>query len=477
MPPAGQRTETLWLASLLDDYARTNRLRVLGVEALLIACIALVDWKIRPNAALGFLYLFPILVMAPLLRRWQILLLSVVCTFLREAFMPLAWTEGWPGRLVAVLTVFSGAGLLFAELARQRQLAVEHLSKLQLEVQRRREAEDQLRVLVESSPAAILTLDGEGTILLANDAAQRLLGYDAEPLAGRSIEGHLPVLASVLGQDGAAPFFRTTMECTGRRRDGDVFLAQVCFSTYQTGSGPRLAAIVWDASDNLRDREGVGLDTLLTASRILVGAIAHEVRNVSAAAALAHSNLGRLSGVADNEDFKALGALVQGLEEIASAELRPPADRNVATANLYQLLDELRIVIEPLFDGSETLVRWEVDAGLPRVRGDRHSLLRVFLNLAQNSQRSMQGTRPRRLTVSVALEAPSIVVRIRDTGKGIATPERLFRPFQTGAETSGLGLYLSRAMMRSFGGDLRYEKESQGSCFVVELAAAHEAAG
>ena len=46
---------------------------------------------------------------------------------------------------------------------------------------------------------------------------------------------------------------------------------------------------------------------------------------------------------------------------------------------------------------------------------------------------------------------------------------QVFRPFQRGAASSGLGLYVSRAIMRSFGGELSYEPRSAGCCFVVVL--------
>ena len=59
-----------------------------------------------------------------------------------------------------------------------------------------------------------------------------------------------------------------------------------------------------------------------------------------------------------------------------------------------------------------------------------------------------------------------------DNGGGVAHPEHLFRPFQAGAEATGLGLYLSRAFMRSFGGELRYLPIPDGACFVVSLTPA-----
>ena len=73
------------------------------------------------------------------------------------------------------------------------------------------------------------------------------------------------------------------------------------------------------------------------------------------------------------------------------------------------------------------------------------------------------------MRISATVEKDLVVVRFRDTGPGVAHPEALFRPFQPGAESHGLGLYISRAILRSHGGGLRYEPEDTGSCFAVEL--------
>ena len=95
----------------------------------------------------------------------------------------------------------------------------------------------------------------------------------------------------------------------------------------------------------------------------------------------------------------------------------------------------------------------------------------VVANLAKNSQRAMESTKTRKLRVSTSLEDKHVTVRVEDTGIGIAHPENLFRPFQPGAVTAGLGLYVSRSIMRSFGGELLYEPRAEGCCFAVVVPA------
>ncbi len=96
---------------------------------------------------------------------------------------------------------------------------------------------------------------------------------------------------------------------------------------------------------------------------------------------------------------------------------------------------------------------------------DRQSLMQVFLNLTKNSERAMEDKQQKELTVIARSEGSGVAIRFRDTGGGVAHPERLFHPFQPEAQSTGLGLYLSRAFMRSFKGDLRYEPVSRGLDF------------
>jgi PAS domain S-box-containing protein len=411
------------------------------------------------------------LIVGSCLPRWQIAMVGGVCTILAEMFDPFPWepAAGVP-RDIFMLAAYFGTGLFAHESAKNRRLTEQHVRGVEQEAELRRDAEQQLKALIESSPAAILTVDSAGKLLMANQAAHRLLGFEPETLPGESIKDFLPPLARVPPADESTPSFRTAMQCSGRRRDGDVFLADVWFSTYKTSAGPRLAAMLVDSSEDLRDKEESSFHHLLIASRLAVGAVSHEIRNFCGAISVVYENLSRHGELAQSEDLRALGNLVEGLGKIATLELRQSAgSEELVSVDLGSVLDELRIVTDLPLRESGVRVCWDVPEFLPRVWAERHNLLQALLNLTKNSQRAMQDNARKELTVSACVEGERVVVRVRDSGNGIPNPERLFQPFQQGAEATGLGLYLSRALVRSFDGDLRYEPGPPGCCFALDL--------
>jgi PAS domain S-box-containing protein len=465
------------MKDLLSVYAPANQMRMLVVASFLTAAIAAVDWWATHYISLGFLYLFPIIIVGGFLSRSQIVGVALVCAVLQELFSNLPGNEAVV-RLVFSSVGFIGTGLLISEMVRNRRIVLKHVEELEDQVKLRRDLEEQLRALVESSPAAIVTIDSDGKVVLANEAANELLAPGGTPLQGQAIHFYLPALQTVL-KTQSSRVFRTTLQCTGKRSDGEVFLAGVWFSTYSTISGPRLAAIVVDLSEDLRNREELSLDHLLKNTRILMSTVAHEIRNLSGAVLVVHKNLSRIKELETNEDFRALGGLLQSLERISALELGSTPAQNGEAVELTSVLDELRILIETTYHESEIKVEWDTEEPLPLVWADRYGLVQVFLNLAKNSQRAMMSTETKRLRIAASEENGNVAIRFEDTGIGVASPESLFRPFQRGAQSSGLGLYVSRAIMRSFGGELAYEARSEGSCFVVILpldVAAEEAA-
>lgn len=211
-------------------FARTwdqgNRTPILLLSSASMLAIAIVDWWTKANVSLSFLYLFPIMLAAGFLPRWAVALLGGSCASLAELFSSLDRSFT---RLSLEWLALAGCGLFVAELLRNRRIALE--------------STDRLRALVETSPAAIVTVDDHGFIELANQAANQLMAPRHGHLLGSPIAAFLPELHRALRWEDA-PQFRTSMECHGHRDNGETFTANVWFSTYQEGLRPRLAAII-----------------------------------------------------------------------------------------------------------------------------------------------------------------------------------------------------------------------------------------
>jgi two-component system, LuxR family, sensor kinase FixL len=463
-----ESSQSTMYAVIFQGSKRAVLMRV----GVLIAVIAFVDWRVIAQVPVGFLYLVPMVMMGSVLGRVPIAAAAVLCTLLAERFgdLPWDWRTG-TSRDLLYFAAFAGAGLFVREVNESRRIAAENLHAIERERDARREAEEQMRILIDSSPVAIVTADADGRVLMGNDAAHRMLGVPQGELPGRSIHRYLPALTNITLHDASLQLLRAVMQARGQREDGEVFLADICFSTYHTNAGIRLAAMVLDTSEDLRAHEVSGLHQLLEGSRIAVGALSHEIRNVCGAIAAVHQNLKCTPLLGENKDFEALGNLIAALERIASVNLRQSASQ-AAEVDLAVLLDELKIVIAPSLCEEEIEARWSIEPGLPLVWADRPSLMQVFLNLVANSSRALSKRSHRVLSISARCEGNQVNVEVSDNGGGVSQPELLFRPFQAGAEATGLGLYMSRAFMRSFSGELRYVPLVGGACFVVELTQA-----
>lgn len=245
-----------------------NRKPVLIVSGLIIAIVAFVDLRTKAYVSLGFLYLFPIILLAAFLPRWAVALIAVGCGVLAEVFSSL---EPSFVRLAFETLALAGCGLFASELFRNRRLTLETQARL--------------RALVDTSPAAIVTVDERGFIELANQAARDLLMPREGHLVGSPIAAFLPELHRALRLE-EAPQFRASMQCLGHRDNGESFTANVWFSTYKEGSAHRLAAIITDTAEeqtgassgfNAESNGGVSLTSReLEVMRLLVQGLANK---------------------------------------------------------------------------------------------------------------------------------------------------------------------------------------------------------
>src|ERR1700683_1396745 len=214
-------------------WEQKNRAAVLAASGVAVLAIAALDCWTKPYFSLGFLYLFPIMLAAGFLPRWAIVFLGVGCALLSERFSNLDPSDS-PVRLTFETLALCGCGLFTSEVLRNRRLSLS--------------SQERLRVLVETSPAAIVTVDERGFIELANRAATELMVPPDGHLVGYPIAAFLPELHHALRWEDR-PQFRTSMQCRGHRGNGETFLADVWFSSYKDGAKPKLAAIIADVSE------------------------------------------------------------------------------------------------------------------------------------------------------------------------------------------------------------------------------------
>ena len=457
-----------------------SRSFILTAGLAAIALIAIADRSLANGIPLALLYLVPLVPMSTVLKRSQIVLLGALCTAVAEISDAFPWTiaEGVP-RDFLYFFAYTAAGLYVSELGSRRRAESKHVSALEAEMSARKEVEEQLRLVVANSSIAIVTADEWGTILHANDAAERIFAADIDAtgvtLKGAVLGSFMPSLARVQIRKEGWEQLRTMMQCQGFRSAKEPFLADVWFSTYMTSGGGRLTAMIVDSSLEIRDREEANLEQVLVGSRLAIGAVSHEIRNICAAISVVQQNLG--SAFATDpppEDLVALRQLVHALERIASVELSL-IKRQASKVRLDNFLRELYIIVHPSLRDAGVTVDWFVDSHLPDVWADQQSLLQVFLNLVRNAENALAAVETPRLTVCAAAKSLSVQISVSDNGPGVRYPAQLFQPFRPpqgdSAGQSGLGLYLSRAMMLSFHGDLRYEATGNGARFVVEMSA------
>ena len=170
------------------------------------------------------------------------------------------------------------------------------------------------------------------------------------------------------------------------------------------------------------------------------------------------------------------------ISEIAASVGVVAADRarGITTRDVRRPIDAaLDLCASELMDRARVDVRV---SELPPVRGNEGELCQVFSNLLINAAQSMDPARAswNRLLVDGAREDDFVCVRVTDTGSGIPNAHlaRIFDPFFTTkapGHGTGLGLFVSRRIVESCGGQLDLlSEEGKGTTVVVRLPLARK---
>jgi PAS domain S-box-containing protein len=392
---------------------------------------------------------------------------------------------------------------------RERQQAVAAL----------RTSEERFRAITESANAAIISADSAGHIVSWNAQAEAIFGYTAAETAGMPLTRLMPdryqashrQRFAAWSTTGVSRLVDTTVEFTGRRKDGSEFPVEVSLSTWSAAHEHYVTGMLRDltAHKQLQDTTRQQELQLIQANKmsalgLLVSGVAHEINNPNQvvlmnARVLAHawddvvdlldtyaqeSEAFVLAGLPYTEMRETLPTLVRGvhdgarrieriigdLKDFARPRTRdadPVCQVNDAVQRALRLLAHL---IKQRTDH----VQVDLAPGLPPVRGDMQQVEQVVVNLLTNALEALP-ERTRGVIVTTAFEAATrcVTLAVSDEGVGIQ-PEHLARlcdPFFTTKHESGgtgLGLAITASLVRAQGGQLTFASEpGQGTRVLV----------
>lgn len=370
-------------------------------------------------------------------------------------------------------------------------LAIEDITDLKREQQRRQEAEVNFTSLVENiEDHAIFTLDPDGRISSWNVAAREILGYTEEEALGQPF---FVVFTEEDRESGLPEHELREARETGRRDDerwhvrkgGERFWALGIVTPMHDSEGRHIgySKILRDMTERKRHEE-----ELRAADRRkdeFLAVLAHELRNPLAPLRTALEVM--RGGGADIEAERSLAVrqvrhmarLIDDLMDIARIS-RGKVELRKEPLELCEMVrraaESARTAIE---ERGHTLTVSLPDEPIV-LEGDPTRLEQVIWNLLNNAGKY---TEPGgQIDVSVGRDGEKAVLRVQDTGIGIEPGmlDRIFDPFTQARdrhgrhrEGLGLGLNLVRSLVELHGGTIEAHSEGlgAGSEFVVRLPA------
>ena len=378
-----------------------------------------------------------------------------------------------------------------------------------IEIERElRKANSFLNNIIQSSVDGIVVVDTKGNVLIFNEGAERILGYNAS-----EVVGHSEVLLKFYDLDLAREMMRR-MRSNQYGPPGKINPIPISFTCKSGEEVPVnfTAAIIEEGGqeigsvgiftdlrehermrrelDDLRENERMRRELeetqkqLVQAEKIaslgrLAAGVAHEINNPLAGVLIYADIL--MKELKGNEQLR------KDLEEIISQTLR-------CKQIVARLLEFSRQSLDKrvLFDVNEiighcvTLLQHQhlfhnveiiqaLESDLPQILGNPGELEQVFTNLMLNATDAMESRG--RITISSAseLEAQQVVLTFTDTGPGISPEmmEKIFEPFFTTKPVgvgTGLGLSVVYGVIHRHGGSIEVgSTPGPGATFIIRL--------
>ncbi|HEX7900997.1 MAG TPA: ATP-binding protein [Planctomycetota bacterium] len=363
----------------------------------------------------------------------------------------------------------------------------------------RQRMEARLALAVNNAPIVIWATDRDGVITLSEGAGLAGLGVASGQLVGQS------VFALYKDHPEIPRFIRRGL--AGETLSYTVRVGDTVFDTWMmpirdpSGALNGVSALSHDVSEMRKLQANAIQNDRAIAIGTLAASVAHEINNpltyMLGHLDLLNDELNRLERdlpslpeAARDALSSRLGRLREAVEPARAGTQRIASiTRELGTFSRPSADEDARVDARAVVTSVLKLVRKEVEARAElrldlgetaAVRGNASRLTQVVLNLMVNATQALSEERrgSNRITVLTRNEGGQVAIEVGDSGPGIPPRdrERVFEPFVTTKEVgqgTGLGLFVSRNIVRGFGGTLTVgDQPGGGALFRVLLPAA-----
>jgi PAS domain S-box-containing protein len=345
--------------------------------------------------------------------------------------------------------------------------------------------------IVDHALVALISTDAHGRIVEFNPSAEAMFGRVRADVLGRPVSqvvmperfrhAHEEGLRRLSG-GGAPRVLGKRLELDGLRADGSEFPIEMVLWRTDVGGAVFYTASIVDLTERRnatqeieRQREALRQTEKLSAMGSLLAGVAHELNN-PLAIVMGRATL--LESKCEDDELRADARRIREAAErcgrivrtfLDMARQKPVQRRNIQVNDLVRgAIDLLQYNLRT--GGIDVELR--LGQNLPEALADADQLGQVVLNLLVNAQQALSSApRPRRVLVETGLEAlretraPRVWMRVADNGPGASDEHRphIFTSYFTTKSAgvgTGLGLSVSRSVVREHGGDLLLEERS-----------------
>jgi len=366
----------------------------------------------------------------------------------------------------------------------------EKTNDLERYADRLRRSEERYRSLVESADDMIYTMDKDCNILSINQYWTWLTGQQPEKVVGKNIMDIIEYRTPENASSIVGKVFETsrTFASEERVRMGEKeYWLDTKYKPVLT-NGDSISAVLVISRDvteqKMMEDQLFHTEKLASLGSLSAG-VAHEINN-PIAIILGFTEILQERFPENSKEHEILktierqGNNCKRIIENLLAFAKIPKKTTLETDLVQDLQNVVNMVMNTLLTKKVDL-RTDIEEDLPRVRGDAQQLEQVFLNIINNAAAAMDGEGI--LTISAHRFNNIVNVGFTDTGRGIPPEymDKIFEPFFTTkkvGEGTGLGLSVSYALVKKFGGEIRVKSQTKeedkesGTTFTVSLSVA-----